>query len=111
VAFGVLQKKKKTTHTLLIFTFAEDVYKAKSANKGGSMTPDSDADVSNSTIRESRKYGGCVNNNGMMFLHGDPSTGFGVIRESRHRYEHKASLSFFTKIEIGDNYKKHYTNN
>ena len=75
------------------------------------MAPDSDADVSNSTKRESRKYGGCVDNNGMMFLHGDPSTGFIVIRESRHRYEHKASLSFFRKIENGDNYNIHYTNN
>jgi hypothetical protein len=69
------------------------------------MAPDSDVDVSNSTKRESRKYEGCVDNNGRMFLHGDPSTGFRVIRECRHRYEHKASLSFFRQQEEGDTIK------
>ena len=91
MAFGFLQKKKN----LLICTFVEDLYKAKSINKGGSMAPDSDADVSNSTKRESREYRGCIENNGVMFLHGDPSIRFRAIRERRHRYKHKASLYFF----------------
>jgi len=93
VAFNFLKKKKKII--IIICTFVEDLYKAKSINKGGSMAPDSDDDVSNSKKRESIEYRGCVDSNGVMLLHGDPSIRFRVIRESRHRYEHKASLYFF----------------
>jgi len=32
------------------------------------VAPDSDADVSNSAKRESRKYRGCVDNNGIIFI-------------------------------------------